>query len=473
MKILYTILFLFITVMGFAQSNASHKNVKVSQKSKLIGDVVIGGSSFDGSAILTVTSSTQGMLAPRMNTAARDNINSPADGLLIFNNQTNQYEFFETTWKAVGGGGGGNTIYSANDALAGNRTVTMGGNSLTFSGNLTTVRGINAASSSFVFLAEDNVGTDLFRIENDGNVGINVANPAFKLDVNITSDNDGIILKRGGALRASMSEQAATGGNMAIWDQTTTVVWNVNHGSFPNDYLNTTRVFVVGSATSAGTIAAAGKSQVVSANNPALSTTTPYNFGVYSNSAFAINKGGGIALGGKYNGIGLDAVFGIISGIKANGVDGDFEGKMILAVRPDASTPVDVMTLRATGRVGIFESNPDEKLHVNGNVIIDSILYTPTITLALGAAATTLIARGNKMEITGDGGGNTIATITGGIDGMTLTLTFVDALVTLTDDNTSTVNTLNTSAAFTSTANDVIVFESKGGSWREVSRSVN
>lgn len=96
---------------------------------------------------------------------------------------------------------------------------------------------------------------------------------------------------------------------------------------------------------------------------------------------------------------------------------------------------------------------------------------TPEITLA--AAVTTFAINGSYMEITGDGGANTIATITAGVKGMLLTLKFVDALVTITDTAASTVDTMNLSAAFTSTADDTMQLIHDGNKWFEVSRSVN
>jgi len=55
------------------------------------------------------------------------------------------------------------------------------------------------------------------------------------------------------------------------------------------------------------------------------------------------------------------------------------------------------------------------------------------IDTTLAAAVTTLAVTNNFVNLTGDGGGNTLATITGGVSGMKLTLLFVDALVTITD----------------------------------------
>lgn len=76
------------------------------------------------------------------------------------------------------------------------------------------------------------------------------------------------------------------------------------------------------------------------------------------------------------------------------------------------------------------------------------------------------------MVLTG-AAGVTIATIAGGREGQVLTLEFTDANVTITDDATSAMNTVNLSAAFTSTANDTMQLLFNGTSWREVSRSVN
>lgn len=91
----------------------------------------------------------------------------------------------------------------------------------------------------------------------------------------------------------------------------------------------------------------------------------------------------------------------------------------------------------------------------------------------LAAAATALAVTSNIVTVTGDAGGNTVATITGGTAGQVLTLIFVDALVTITDDATAASNTVNLSAAFTSTANDTMTLVYDGTSWRETARSVN
>jgi hypothetical protein len=97
----------------------------------------------------------------------------------------------------------------------------------------------------------------------------------------------------------------------------------------------------------------------------------------------------------------------------------------------------------------------------------------PNAALALGVGAVTFVTTSNLMTITGDAGGNTIATITGGVPGQELILIFTDSLVTITDDNTHAADTIDLAAAFTSADDVVLKLVYDGTSWYEVSRSVN
>lgn len=125
------------------------------------------------------------------------------------------------------------------------------------------------------------------------------------------------------------------------------------------------------------------------------------------------------------------------------------------------------------GNVGIGNAAPTEKLEVTGNGKFTGTLASTRNTATLAAAATTLAITRNVTTVTGDAGGNTLVTITGGQSGQILTLIFVDALVTITDDGSGTANTVNLSAAFTSTAGDVLTLVFDGTSWYETQRSIN
>ena len=59
--------------------------------------VGIGTATPDASAKVDITSTTQGLLPPRMTTAQRDAISSPAEGLVIYNTTTKGLEFKSST----------------------------------------------------------------------------------------------------------------------------------------------------------------------------------------------------------------------------------------------------------------------------------------------------------------------------------------------------------------------------------------
>jgi len=64
------------------------------------GSVLIGTSTDIASSRLTVASTTQGFLPPRMTTAQRDAISSPATGLMIYDTTVNKVSVYNgTTWK--------------------------------------------------------------------------------------------------------------------------------------------------------------------------------------------------------------------------------------------------------------------------------------------------------------------------------------------------------------------------------------
>ena len=67
--------------------------------------VGIGTTTPDASSILDMSSTTQGVLTPRMTTAERVAIASPAKGLLVFDADLDVFYYFDgTTWQPIGGG---------------------------------------------------------------------------------------------------------------------------------------------------------------------------------------------------------------------------------------------------------------------------------------------------------------------------------------------------------------------------------
>lgn len=80
----------------------------------------------DASSILELRTTSKGFLAPRMTTAQRDAITSPATGLVIYNTTTNQFNFYNgTIWTTIVSGSSG--VYSVTGTT--NR-ISIGGTSV-------------------------------------------------------------------------------------------------------------------------------------------------------------------------------------------------------------------------------------------------------------------------------------------------------------------------------------------------------
>jgi hypothetical protein len=98
--------------------------------------VGVGTTTPDASAVLDVSSTTRGLLLPRLTTTNRNAITLPATGLVIFNTTSNQVESNTGTpavpvWMALGGSPN-EVILNANTLIptyAGNETVILDSNS--------------------------------------------------------------------------------------------------------------------------------------------------------------------------------------------------------------------------------------------------------------------------------------------------------------------------------------------------------
>ncbi|MBP8753874.1 MAG: hypothetical protein KBF51_12430 [Chitinophagales bacterium] len=96
-----SILLLFIIALGFSIKSTGQNIFPAT------GSAGIGTSTPVSSAILELSSTSQGMLAPRMTKAQRDAIGSPAAGLLIYqtNSQPGFYYYSGAAWTALAGKG--------------------------------------------------------------------------------------------------------------------------------------------------------------------------------------------------------------------------------------------------------------------------------------------------------------------------------------------------------------------------------
>ncbi|MCH4896538.1 tail fiber protein [Marinilabiliaceae bacterium JC040] len=117
----------------------SSGDVNVNKKLNVYGDIFansnmqltenlsIGGTK-EASSLLTITSTSKGILISRMTKDQRDNIIKPARGLMIYNTSTNTFNYFNgTNWEEVGGDDNmGNHIASLNIQLR-NKSISNDG----------------------------------------------------------------------------------------------------------------------------------------------------------------------------------------------------------------------------------------------------------------------------------------------------------------------------------------------------------
>ena len=100
------------------------------------------GAAPDKSAMLDVTSTNKGMLVPRMTSAQRTIIASPAKGLLVFDTDVNSFWFFNgATWNDLSGGSGTSKWTTNGTNIFNNNTGNVGIGTNTPSEKLTVLSG--------------------------------------------------------------------------------------------------------------------------------------------------------------------------------------------------------------------------------------------------------------------------------------------------------------------------------------------
>ena len=99
----------------------------------------------DPSSILELRSTTQGFLAPRLTTAERDAIVSPADGLLVFNTTTSNFNFYKLGWQVI-----------VNEGSIGYYSIDASSNTSTTSTTDVTVAGMTLSPDAGTYVVDFN-----------------------------------------------------------------------------------------------------------------------------------------------------------------------------------------------------------------------------------------------------------------------------------------------------------------------------
>lgn len=100
--------------------------IVIASNCALFAQVGVGTLTPDGSSALDITSTSGGLLVPRMSTSQRDAIATPANGLMVFNTSSNGFEVFKSScgcWSLVNDQSMAISISSSDDVPEGSTNL--------------------------------------------------------------------------------------------------------------------------------------------------------------------------------------------------------------------------------------------------------------------------------------------------------------------------------------------------------------
>lgn len=150
-------------------------NVAIAQQTSPVvdpnGHMGVGTTKPDPSAALDISSTSAGLLIPRMTSAQRDALVNPATGLLVFNTTTGNFEYNSGT--------SGSPTWSA--ILNTSNLINFGWST---TGNPNTNPATNfLGTRDDVALVIRTNNSERMRVDNDGDVGVGTSGPNVRVDI--------------------------------------------------------------------------------------------------------------------------------------------------------------------------------------------------------------------------------------------------------------------------------------------------
>ena len=174
----------------------------------LLAQVGIGTTTPNASSKLDISSTNSGILIPRMTTTQRNTIASPALGLLVFDNTTHSFWFYNgSAWNELSTGSAtnywsllGSNIYNNNGGNVGigttnpvsKLTISTPNNTDGFThisdGGIILKEAVGGISAAFGTSSPHTLrlianGAAVINLDPTGNVGVGLTDPAFKMDI--------------------------------------------------------------------------------------------------------------------------------------------------------------------------------------------------------------------------------------------------------------------------------------------------
>ena len=157
------------------------------------------GSSANASALLDVKSTLKGILIPRMTTIQKNAIVAPANGLIVYDTDLNQFYFYNgTTWTPIAFGANASNFWTLSGGNIYNNTGTNVGIGAIAPLAKLTVEGTDDAGPQDLFkLSKSNYGSTIFSqyYADAGNFGTSIrssSSPAIKFTFNVINGRFGI-----------------------------------------------------------------------------------------------------------------------------------------------------------------------------------------------------------------------------------------------------------------------------------------
>ena len=198
------------------------------------------GTTADASAILDVKSTTKGVLVPRVTTAQRTAIVSPANGLLVFDTDVKSFWFYNgIAWTSIAGNGGGDNLTLPFDTtvnLAGNafKIVNSNGAGTAIRGEASGIAGVGvfgtgASTTSYGVRGTNTVGAGIYGFSTSGHGIVASSNSGVGLR---TSSTTGNALEVFGKLKIYGAAVSAQNGAVLTSDAEGNAKWKVKQVAF-------------------------------------------------------------------------------------------------------------------------------------------------------------------------------------------------------------------------------------------------
>ena len=213
--------------------------------------VGIGTTTPNSSAVLDLSSTSKGLLIPRMTSSQRTSISSPATGLIVFDTDSGYVFYYNSSWKGL------KIISQA--SYSGTNGVSISGSSVKLGGNLSSATTIGTSSSNTLKLTgvQSGASTDSLVVMNNGVVkkinpytgsnGVTISSNGVKLGGNLSSattigTSSGNTLKLTGVQAGSTSDsimvlsggvvkKVAQSSVSSQWTTSSTAIYNNNSGN--------------------------------------------------------------------------------------------------------------------------------------------------------------------------------------------------------------------------------------------------